>query len=720
MIGLLGKIAAITCLAASWWATGPATITVRVDQRLGVIDPRIFGHFTEETLGSYEGGISSEMLFNRKFEIAEPRGPGNFNFDGVGAGWEPVTLGTDTSYLLDHRVAYSPTVSQRIISSGGVPAGIQQSGFQSVVPHMGTGQRVPSPFRFHAGKSYHARVTVKSGDVDGSLIIALGKSWQEHTASCASEMKKGQDWTTFRCALTPKSDVVGGKFMVYFQMPGTLWIDSVSLTRADLDDGGFRRDALELTRRIKPPSLRWPGGWFVSDYDWKDGIGPVDRRPARQNRAWLGYTTNDVGVDDFIALCRKLNAEPYICVNLVTSTPEEAAAMVEYVNGPPSSKWGKLRAANGHPEPYRVRAWNIGNEEYLATLGGMRGKLYAERYLEFAKAMRAVDPSIELVAVGLFDLTTDEVNKSPFKKFLRYMGEWNAEMLPVAGQMMTYYSVHHYEPDVALKGMTAAEINLGALIKAEDIEGKLERLRAQMGRYSPGSKQFPIALDEWSVRLPKDPPEGANLKLPPGLKQLTEFGFHGTAVTLRDALSEASVLNLMQRRPKDFAIGNRTLLYTFGLGLIGISPDRVVMSPSALMMEMYSTYDRCEAVRVEVDGPRFDFPSKQGIAGEFLGAKQASYLDVAARINPGTKALELFVVNRHLDHDLEAVIKIPGKGIRTNAAVATLNAAYIVEWNSFAEPDRVKISRQSLQTQDGEAKYRFAAHSISKLDLHFE
>src|SRR5262249_49229803 len=106
--------AAMSCLAASRWDGGPATITVRVDQRLGVIDPRVFGHFTEETLGSYEGGISSEMLFNRKFEIAEPRGPGNFNFDGVGAGWEPTTMDAATSYLLDERESYSPTFSQRV------------------------------------------------------------------------------------------------------------------------------------------------------------------------------------------------------------------------------------------------------------------------------------------------------------------------------------------------------------------------------------------------------------------------------------------------------------------------------------------------------------------------------------------------------------------------------------------------------------------------------
>src|SRR5262249_49901749 len=147
------------------------------------------------------------------------------------------------------------------------------------------------------------------------------------------------------------------------------------------------------------------------------------------------YCNNDVGVDEFIALCRKLNADPYICVNVGTGTPEEAAALVEYANGPADSPWGRRRARNGHPEPDGVKTWNIGNEEYLPNIGSTRGELYAQKFIAFARAMRAVDSSIELVAVGAFDLPSGIIPPSnPSYRVLRYLFDWNKEVLPVAGR----------------------------------------------------------------------------------------------------------------------------------------------------------------------------------------------------------------------------------------------------------------------------------------------
>jgi len=205
-------------------------------------------------------------------------------------------------------------------------------------------------------------------------------------------------------------------------------VDSVSLIREDLDDGGFRRDALEITRRMNPTSIRWPGGWFVSDYDWKHGIGPIDKRPVDQNRAWNGWVSNDVGIDEFLELCRKVKAEPYVCVNAGTGTPQDAAALVQRVKG-------------------RVKDWNIGNEEYLPTLGGTSGAVYGSRYREFAKAMRAVDPSINLVPVGAFDLQPGlVVPDNLMYKFMRFMIDWNRSVFAA--------------------GCAAHELLLGALLRA--------------------------------------------------------------------------------------------------------------------------------------------------------------------------------------------------------------------------------------------------------------
>ena len=130
---------------------------------------------------------------------------------------------------------------------------------------------------------------------------------------------------------------------------------------------------------------------------------------------------NDVGTDEFIRLCKKLGAEPYITVNVGTGTPQEAARWVEYCNGGPKTEMGRLRAKNGHAQPYGVKYWNIGNEEYLPTLGGTDGRQYSRNFNLFAKAMRAVDPTIKLVAVGASDIPGGVIPRDhPLWKIVRY------------------------------------------------------------------------------------------------------------------------------------------------------------------------------------------------------------------------------------------------------------------------------------------------------------
>jgi hypothetical protein len=211
--------------------------------------------------------------------------------------------------VLDKRVYYSPTQSQRITYSGGMtPAGIQQKGYRYVMPHVSARQRIDDPFWFKPAEHYRVRLAIKNRDLQGSVYVALGESYLKPVAQHAFRFSGGEDWEVYQCELTPSAEARDGRFMIYVDSPGTIWVDSVSMVREDLDDGGFRKYVLELTKRFKPTSIRWPGGWFVSDYHWQDGIGPVDQRPARLNRAWLGYTTNDVVIDEFVALCRKLNA----------------------------------------------------------------------------------------------------------------------------------------------------------------------------------------------------------------------------------------------------------------------------------------------------------------------------------------------------------------------------------------------------------------------------
>ncbi len=697
--------------AAACYSQSSGAITVHVDESMGTIDPRIYGHFTEETLSGFEGTVSSELLFNRKFEILEERDIAPPIFKGVAAGWEPIALDTHVTLVQDTQVYFSPSLSQRITLSdpNDLPAGIQQSGYQYVLPHISRKQRVDHAFVFELGERYLVRIAIKGKKLNGAVHLALGESYEHTVARVSFRLSAGEDWRVYTGELAPSSRVEKGKFMIYIDSPGTIWVDSVSLVRADLHDEGFRKDVIELTRRVTPTSIRWPGGWFASDYHWRDGIGPVDRRPARFSRAFNAHTTNDVGTDEYLALCRKLRAEPYITVNFGTGTPEEAAKWVEYCNGGPETQMGRLRAQNGHPEPYNVKLWSVGNEEYLPTLGGTSGRQYGRNFNAFSAAMRAADPKIQLVAVGAFDIPKGAIGRThPMWPIVRYMPDWTAGVLSEAGQQMNYYSLHYYAPE-NVQGRSPPDINLAALVIGEDLEKKLDRVQKQMAQLAPGGKRYPIALDEWSLKINNDPtPRDA----PGGATDPAQLGLQLGALTLRDALAEATVFNLMQRRPSDFVLGSRTLLYAYLVGLITVRRDRAISSPVALMLQLYSTGDACQSLRVDLSSSTF---STRAMSPSFAAVEGAKHLNISARLHPDGKTIDLFVVNRSLDHAIDASVQLTGGQVESDVDAAILNAPTLMTVNTFAEPHRVSIERKRVRADAGQLSYLFPAHSIVKL-----
>ena len=143
-----------------------------------------------------------------------------------------------------------------------------------------------------------------------------------------------------------------------------MWVARASLMPVD-NTGGFRKDVVEsIKANWTPTFIRWPGGNFASAYHWMDGIGDIDKRPPYLDPAWQQWEYHDVGTDEFIAFCRLVDSEPILTVNMGTGTPEEAAAWVAYCNGSPDTKYGAMRAKNGHPEPFNVKTWFVGNEQF--------------------------------------------------------------------------------------------------------------------------------------------------------------------------------------------------------------------------------------------------------------------------------------------------------------------------------------------------------------------
>lgn len=250
------------------------------------------------------------------------------------------------------------------------------------------------------------------------------------------------------------------------------------------DENGYRQDVAELVKELGVPVIRYPGGNFVSCYDWHDGIGPKENRPKRMDYAWSTIETNEFGIDEFCQWAEKVGVEPMIAVNLGTGSIKDAGDLVEYCNHPGGTYWSDLRGKNGHPEPYNIKYWCLGNEmEGSWQAGHLSAEDYTKKAMEAAKIMRWVDPSIKLVACG-----------SSYETLPTYL-EWDRIMLTELYNQVDYISTHNYTMNAG-QGTT----NFLASYKQLDTHIKnsakvVEFVKAK----NHFDKDIKICLDEWNV-----------------------------------------------------------------------------------------------------------------------------------------------------------------------------------------------------------------------------
>jgi len=254
----------------------------------------------------------------------------------------------------------------------------------------------------HRIREYEFQMWVRSPNLNSLKVVFFGPDGKEVCAE-ATISNVTSTWQKFEGNLKVPDNLPQDKaykFAVIANKAGQLVIERILLRPADHINGADP-DVIRFLRQSNLPILRWPGGNFVSGYHWRDGVGPIETRPTLPNYAWGQQENNFFGTDEFIAFCRAVGCEPMICLNAGSGTVSEAAQWLEYCNGGINTPMGKLRAENGHPEPYNVRHWEIGNElwgkwqYHWTTAEG-----YVDRYRRFVKAMLEVDPGIKIYACG--------------------------------------------------------------------------------------------------------------------------------------------------------------------------------------------------------------------------------------------------------------------------------------------------------------------------------
>ncbi len=476
--------------------------------------PYIYGQFIEHLGRCIYGGIWAEMLEDRKF------------FYPVGDKESPWKAIGGASVAMDRENPFVGQHTPRVVAAAGQEGGLAQAELG-----LRKGRR-------YVGHIWLAAAPGKSGPVRVSLVWGPNPQDRQTVAvgSLASEFAKtGLEFTA-------GADTDDGRLEITGE--GGFRVGTVSLMPAD-NVRGMRADTLALLKQLDSPIYRWPGGNFVSGYNWKDGIGDRDRRPPRKNPAWKGVEHNDFGLDEFMVFCRELDTEPYMVVNSGQGDVKLAVEMLQYANGKADTPMGKLRAQNGHPEPYRVCWWGIGNEMYGNwQLGHMPLEKYIAKHNEFAKAMRAEDATIELVGVG-------------------NVGRWTEGMLTHATDSMDAISEHFYvgaKPDLVahMRQMTD---------NVRRIADSHRKYRKEIP--AAAKKPIPIALDEWNYWY------GPDL-----------YGEIGVRYFLKDAFGVAAALHEFARQSDMYVMANYAQTVNV-IGAIKTSKTAAEFETTGLVLKLY-------------------------------------------------------------------------------------------------------------------------------------
>jgi alpha-L-arabinofuranosidase len=566
------KCTSSASLLASFWLTvtrlsGQEITTVEIDcqQRGSSISPLLFGHNLEVTRRDIWQGLGAEMVANRKFAARQNGQPKRWTVTGTAA-----KLG------LDAQVTYNGWPSAKLEISPGSGGGLWQ---REESLDFSKGRR----YAFRCWLKSRERRTVRTRVSDGDGRATLFQ---------AEKVLKPGDWQLWRGNFSAATTGQNARLEISSSTAGTFWVGAASVQPAD-NFHGMRRDVIARLKQIKPGALRFPGGCYAEFYRWQDGLLPVDQRPPI-GPTGLDFLLRDsdevdaqeLGIDEFIALCREVGCEAALTVRLSETSAEDGAAWVEYCNGSADTKWGRVRAERGHREPYRVKTWLLGNELYFFGRGGMKDAGNCARQTKaFAEAIRKVDPSVKLVGCT-------------------YKPEWNRPLLAQAGNLLDYASFHDYLLD-SLKPS-----GLEAMAKAPTLH-----LRPLLKNFHEALRR-PIVFDEWNTRW-------------------------GNAGSVGMGLYAAGVLNLLAREAEPLGVEQAYFFQPITEGAIRVTPREASMDAAGEVFNLLKVHQG----NCRLKTPALPAEADLDLCASLTPDQQRAYFSIINRSLAHAQAVELTLRN---------------------------------------------------------------------------
>lgn len=576
----------------------------------------IYGQFIEHLGRSIYGGIWAEMLEDRKFYSAV--GETRRDREHVPSPWRAV--GESSAVTMERAGAFVGAHSPQVeLGTGGDRRGIAQTGLAVV-----------------ANKGYVGYVVLAGApSVSVDVTLAWGPGANQRQTVTIKALT--DSFAKYPIAFRTNGSSEAVAFEITGHGRGAFRVGTASLMPDD-NIKGMRRDTLALLKQLDAPIYRWPGGNFVSGYDWKDGIGDRDRRPPRKNPAWTGIEHNDFGMHEFFDFLSEVKSQPFIAVNAGLGNAESAAQEVEYVNGGPETPMGKLRAQNGRREPWRATYWAVGNEMSGDwQLGNVPIEEFVKRHNTFSQALLKVDPSIRLVASG---------------EAVRASSDWDRQLLTHGADYIHLNSKHFYRQDWHGGGLLTHVRQIGDAIRAiADAHREYMRTIPQMQ-----GRDIRVSLDEWNYWY------GPHV-----------FGELGTRYFLRDALGIAAGLNEYSRQTDVIAMANYAQTVNV-IGAIKTNKTAAVLDSTGEALVMYRRHFGTVPV-------------------EITGAPEP--LDVAASWTADRSALTISVVNPTFAPQRLA-FRLDGAQLTSTGTKWVLTAADDMAYNEPGQPPVVRFTESPV------------------------